>query len=38
MLSSNRFTPMQGKTISRLSEFRKPLQNFRVSLWHSQTA
>jgi len=31
MLSSNRFTSIQSKTISRLSEFRVSLQNFRVS-------
>jgi len=31
MLSSNCFTSIQGKTISRLSEFRVSLQNFRVS-------
>ena len=31
MLSSNRFTSIQGKTIS---EFRVSLQNFRVSFWH----
>jgi len=34
MLSSNRFTSTQGKTISRLSEFRVSLQNFRVPFWH----
>jgi len=33
MISSNRFTSIQGKTISRLSEFRVALQNFRVSFW-----
>jgi len=31
MRISNRFTPIQGKPISRLSEFRVSLQNFRVS-------
>jgi len=30
MVSSNRFTSTQGKTIPRLSEFRVSLQNFRV--------
>jgi len=30
MLSSNRFTSIQGKT-TRLSEFRVSLQNFKVS-------
>ena len=38
MLSSNRFTSIQGKTISSLSEFRVSLQNFRVSFWHPKTA
>jgi len=38
MLISNRFTSIQGKTISRLSEFRVSFQNFRVSLWHPKTA
>ena len=38
MLSSIRFTSIQGKTISRLSEFRVSLQNFRVSFWHPKTA
>jgi len=32
MLSSNRFTSMQGKDISWFSEFTVSLQNFRVSL------
>jgi len=36
--SSNRFTSIQGKTISRLSEFRVSLQNYRVSFWHPKTA
>jgi len=31
MLSSNRFTSIQGKTIPWFSEFRVSLQNFRVS-------
>jgi len=31
MLISNRFTSIQGKTISWLSEFRVSFQNFRVS-------
>jgi len=31
MLFSNRFTSIQGKTISKLSEFRLSLENFRVS-------
>jgi len=38
MLTSNRFTSIQGKTISWLSEFRVSLQNFRVSFWHLKTA
>jgi len=37
MLSSNRFTSIQGKT-TRLSEFRVSLQNFKVSFWHQKTA
>jgi len=31
MLSSNRSTSIQSKTIANLSEFRVSLQNFRVS-------
>jgi len=38
MLSSNRFTSIQSKTTSKLSEFRVSLQNFRVSFWHPKTA
>jgi len=38
LLISNRFTSIQGKTISRLSEFRVSFQNFRVSFWHPKTA
>jgi len=38
MLISNHFTSIQGKTISRLSEFRASFQNFRVSFWHPKTA
>ena len=38
MLISNRVTSIQGKTISRLSEFRVSFQNFRVSFWHPKTA
>ena len=37
-LSSNPFTSTEGKTISRLSDFRVSLQNFRVSFWHPKTA
>jgi len=38
MLSSHRFSSIQGKTISWLSEFRVSLQNFRVSFWHPKMA
>jgi len=29
---------LQGKTMSRLSEFRVSLQNFMVSFWNPKTA
>jgi len=38
ILCSNRFTSTQSKTISKLSEFRVSLQNFRVSFWNPITA
>ena len=38
MLISNRFTSIQGKIVSRLSEFRVSLQNFKVSFWHPKKA
>jgi len=38
MLSSNRFTLIQGKTVYWLSEFRVSLQNFSVSFWHPKPA
>jgi len=37
MLSSNGFTPTQGKTKSWLSEFRVSLQNYEVPFWHPKT-
>jgi len=38
LLSSNRFTSIQSKTISNLSEFRVSVQNFRLSFWHPKPA
>jgi len=38
MLTSSRCTLIQGKTISKISEFVASLQYFRVSFWHPKTA
>jgi len=37
MLSSNHLTSIEDKTVPWLPKFRVPLQNFRVSFWHSTT-